>query len=107
MISLLAQGSLGQKEAIQQEMAILHPAHFLLFLKMGKSVLLPLGFFLCEDEESGYINLALYRGSELKYAYKRLIAAAISAMITVLIACVYGIYDTLAEPITVRPFHTY
>ncbi len=52
------------------------------------AAVLPLGFFLCDDTDSGYLNLALYRGSGLGYGFKRLAAVILSAVITVLAACI-------------------
>lgn len=51
------------------------------------AAMLPLGYFLCDDQESGYVHLSLYRCSNLRYALRRLAAAALSAMLIVILTC--------------------
>ena len=69
--------------------------HFIVSFWMGLSqyiipiaAMLPLCFFLCEDQESRYHNLAAYRLPQGRYLLHRTIAAVLSAMMAVFLACV-------------------
>ncbi len=69
--------------------------HFIISFWLGLSqfvvpiaAMLPLTFFHCDDLNSGFKNLSEYRLSRSRYFIHRVLAAAITAMVAVLIACV-------------------
>ena len=68
--------------------------HFIISFWMGLSqyvlpiaAMLPLAFFHCDDAQSGFRNLSEYRLPRSRYLAHRATAAALSAMVTVAIAC--------------------
>ena len=69
--------------------------HFMISFWLGLSryvipivAMLPLAFFHCDDQISGFINLSEYRLSRSRYFTHRMVATVISAMIVVAISCI-------------------